>query len=232
MKKITLLLLIVLVCSCSKKESDLKVIAHIDGLQKGTVYLKQVIDTNLVTVDSFLVKSAATTIELESSLAEPDLFFLYLDKHSKTNERIAFFADKGITEIHTSLKDFIGNAKIKGSKQHVVLENYQNLVRRLNHRNLDLIKEKFEAQKLADTNAISAVNKKQDNLIKNRYLQTVNFAINNKDSEVAPYLALSEIYNANTTLLDTIYKSLAPHVKASKYGKKLGEVISERQQAN
>jgi len=49
----------------------------------------------------------------------------------------------------------------------------------------------------------------------------VNFALNNKDSEVAPYLALTEIYNAKINLLDTINNSLTPKVKASKYGKDL-----------
>ena len=63
---------------------------------------------------------------------------------------------------------------------------------------------------------------------KRKYLYTVNFALNNKDSEVAPYIALSEIYDANINLLDTINKVLTPEIKASKYGKKLEEFIAER----
>ena len=52
-------------------------------------------------------------------------------------------------------------------------------------------------------------------------LTKINFALNNKDSEVAPYLALTEIYNAQIKYLDTINTSLTPEVKTSKYGKKL-----------
>ena len=56
---------------------------------------------------------------------------------------------------------------------------------------------------------------------------TVNFALNNKDSEVAPYLALTEIYDAKTSYLDTINNTLTPKVKASKYGKELQTYIDE-----
>jgi len=79
--------------------------------------------------------------------------------------------------------------------------------------------------KSGDTMKINNVQKKSDNLLKRRYLFTVNFALNNKTSEVAPYLALNEIYNANIKLLDTINNSLAAHVKTSKYGKDLQQFI-------
>ena len=45
--------------------------------------------------------------------------------------------------------------------------------------------------------------------------------MNNRESEVAPYLALSEIYDANVKWLDTINNSLTPKIKGSKYGKEL-----------
>ena len=44
---------------------------------------------------------------------------------------------------------------------------------------------------------------------------------------VAPYLALTEIYDAKINLLDTINNSLTPEIKASKYGKKLQEFIDK-----
>ncbi|MEW4925675.1 DUF4369 domain-containing protein [Algibacter sp. 2305UL17-15] len=229
MKKYILLLLVILVFSCSKKQNDLIVQTNIKGLKKGTVYLKRVIDTALVTVDSIVV-NGNSQFELQSELEEADVFYLYLDKNSKEDDRITFFADKGIVTINTSLKNFVADAEIKGSEQQKVLEQYQKLMSRLNNRNLDFIKESFQAQKSGDSSAFNAIEKKQNSLVKSRYLQTVNFAINNKDSEVAPYLALSEIYNANINLLDTIHKSLTPKIKASKYGKELQKYLEERKQ--
>ena len=56
---------------------------------------------------------------------------------------------------------------------------------------------------------------------------TVNFALNNKENHVAPYLALTQLVNANVKWLDTINNSLAPNVKNSLYGKKLTQFITD-----
>jgi len=48
---------------------------------------------------------------------------------------------------------------------------------------------------------------------------------------VSPYIALSEIPDANIKLLDTINKILVPKVAKSKYGKRLKEWIMERKKA-
>ena len=47
-------------------------------------------------------------------------------------------------------------------------------------------------------------------------LYTTNFAITNGKYEVAPYIALTDLVDANLSLLDTINKSLSPEVKQSK----------------
>ena len=226
MKNILLLLFTFLMVSCTKKERDLTVKGQIEGLKKGTIYLKKANDSTLVNVDS-LVINGSSEFELYSDLDSPEVFFLYLDKNSSENDRITFFADKGITEINTTLKNFVFDAKIDGSEQQKKLEEYQLIISRLNGRNLDLIKENFDAQKNGDTTKLDSILKQYDNTIKRKYLYTVNFALNNKDSEIAPYLALTEIYNAKVSFLDTINNSLTPEVKSSKYGKELQRFIDD-----
>ena len=226
MKKISFLALVLFVISCGKEQADLTVKGHIKGLKKGTVYLKKSNDSTLITLDS-LVINGVSDFELHSEIDTPEVFFLYLDKNSSEDHRISFFADKGITEINTTLKNFVLDAKIIGSKQQEVLDDYQLMMSKFNGKNLDLIKENFDAQRDNDTAKMNAIEKEYNGLIKRKYLYTVNFAINNKDSEVAPYLALSEIYDANVTLLDTIHNSLTPTVKASKYGKELESFIKK-----
>ena len=209
-----------MIISCGKNEPNLTVTGSIKGLKKGSVYLKKIQDTVLVTIDSIVI-NGNSEFELHSELDSPEVFFLYLDKNSNETDRIRFFADKGITEINTTLKNFLFDAKINGSKQQKTLEEYQLMMSRFNEKNLNLIKENFEAQKDGDTSRFNSIQKEFDNLLKRKYLYTVNFALNNKDSEVAPYLALTEIYNAQIKYLDTINTSLTPEVKNSKYGKEL-----------
>lgn len=229
MKKISLLFLVFSIIACSNKEKDLTVKVNIEGLKKGTVYLKKIKDTALVTLDSIII-NGNSSFELYSAIKSPEVFFLYLDKNSAEKDRIAFFADKGITEVNTTLKNFVFDAKINGSQQQKVLEEYQKIISRANNRNLELIKESFEVQKTGDTTRLKAIQKEQNGAQKRKYLYTVNFALNNKDSEVAPYLALSEIYNARIDLLDTINESLTPKVKTSKYGLELDQFIKEIKQ--
>lgn len=226
MKKISLLIYLILIFSCAKESHDLTVIANIKGLKKGNVYLKKVKDTVLVTVDSVNV-NGDSKIQLTSHLKSPEVFFLYLDKNNSEDDRITFFADKGVTEINTTLKNFVFDAKITGSKQQKVLEEYRLMMSKFNERNLNLIKENFEAQKDGDTSKYNTVQNDLDNLLKRKYLYTVNFALNNKDSEVAPYLALTEIYNAQVKYLDTIHSSLTSEVKNSLYGKELQAYIKK-----
>lgn len=226
MKKIPFLLLALLIIACGEKQHDLTVKATIKGLKKGTVYLKKVEDNLLVTVDSLAI-NGNPQFELHSNLESPEIFFLYLDKNSSEDDRITFFADKGITEINTTLKRFVFDAKINGSKQQKTLEDYNLIISRFRDQNLDLIKARFEAQKEGDTLKYDSIQKKFDNILKRKYLYTINFALNNRDSEVAPYLALTEVYNARINLLDTINNALSENIKASKYGKKLQIFIDE-----
>lgn len=231
MKIFFTILLSILIFSCAEKPKDLIVKANIIGLKKGTVYLKKKTDTSLIVVDSVIVHGESP-IELYSALEEPDIYYLVLKKNVEEEDHLLFFADKGVTTISTTLKNYTGAAIIRGSKQQLILQDYQKLMSRLNNRNLELIKENFEAQKSKDSILLNAIKTKQTGIIKAKYLQTVNFAINNNDSEVSPYLALSEIYDAKLSLLDTIHASLTPKIQNSKYGVKLKHFINERKDNN
>ena len=224
MKRTLPVLCALILMACGKKDQDLIVKGHIDGLKKGMIYLKKMNDSMLVNVDSVSI-NGDSNFEMHSALESPQMFYLYLDKNSNQENRIAFFADKGVTEISTSLKNFAFGAKIKGSKQQDIFAEYQKIISRLNNENLNLIKEQLNAQKSGDSVLLDSLNNMRDKLLKRRYLYSVNFAINHGNSEVAPYIALADIYNAQYKLLDTINKSLTPEVKDSKYGKELDKFL-------
>ncbi len=67
-----------------------------------------------------------------------------------------------------------------------------------------------------------------DNLLLRRYLFTINFASNNSDKEIAPYLMVTEVNDTSIKLLDSIMVKLSPEVKNSKYGKDLKLLIDKR----
>ena len=230
MKKFSLLLISILcLAACSSEETNLSITGKVEGLKKGTLYLQKIEDTTLVSIDSIKVEGDPA-FTFETFIESPQVYYLYLDKvdGSEYNDRITFFAEPGEMTINTSLKNFEANAVVEGSKNQEKLAEYRKMMKRFNDRNLELIQANLRAQQEENEEAMQAANDEYEGLIKRRYLYTVNFAINNKNMEVAPYLAISEVYDANIKYLDTIYTSLTPEIKESKYGQSLSEFLKER----
>ncbi|MBP6425918.1 MAG: hypothetical protein KA278_09380, partial [Flavobacterium sp.] len=128
--------------------------------------------------------------------------------------------------IETNLENYIADAKVSGSKNQDLYYEFKKVDSRFQDESLDLIEKKFKAMKSNNAAETAKVNAKQESNIKRKYLYATNFAINNKEYEVAPYIALSEIYDINIKYLDTIQKSMSPKVAKSLYGKKLTEYIA------
>jgi len=229
MKKLTIFLLALSIISCNNESAhDLTVKGQIKDLKKGTVYLQKITDSVLVNLDSLKV-SGNGSFKLHTNLNEPEVLFLTLDKNAAEDNTIAFFADKGTTQINTTLKNFNFDAKIEGSKQQKDLDEYILMMSKFNDKNLDLIKESFEARLKNDSSKVD-YETEYNKLLKRKYLYTINFAINKRDSEVAPYLALTEIPNTSISYLEKIYDTLTDNIKQSKYGKELQTLIATRKQ--
>ncbi|MEM5565556.1 DUF4369 domain-containing protein [Psychroserpens sp. AS72] len=226
MKHFFILLLALILMSCGNEQThDFTLKGHVKGLKKGTVYLQRQNDTQMETIDSLAI-NGSPNFELHAELPEPEILFLKLDKNDTDEGTVVFFADKGITEINSTLKNFNYDATIKGSKQQETLEEYLLMMSKFSDKNLDLIQESLEASKANDTTVSFEDN--YNKLIKRKYLYTINFAVNHPDSEVSPYLAISEVPNTSVKFLEEIYNALTDKVKASKYGVMLKESIDLR----
>ncbi len=222
-KLISCLIIAIAVISCSKeKTGNMIVKGTITDLKKGTVYLQKYIDTVLVSVDSVQLDGTGQ-FTLVDNVDSPEIYYVTLNDIN--TEKIYFFGDKGEINVTSKLEKFATSAKITGSKIHDKMMEHRKMISQFNNRQLELFKEKFDAQKANDTALLSKLLKEEKNLIKRKYYYTTNFAVTNADSEIAPFLALSELYNANFQLLDTVNNSLSEKVKTSKYGKELEKYI-------
>jgi hypothetical protein len=230
MKKIILAFFsFVLLASCDKNESktNLHITGNIKGLKKGTLYIQRIVDTSLVAIDTINI-DGSSVFESDIELQSPEMLYLFLDRGTSNSldNNLLFFAEPGVINIDTNLESYIANAKITGSKNQDLFEEYKKINSRFIDEKLTLIEQKFKAIKNNNSKAIDSLTAKQESNIKRKYLFATNFAINNKDHEVAPYIALSEIYDINVKYLDTIQKSMSPKVAQSLYGKKLTEYVS------
>lgn len=215
-------------CSDKKTEGNLEISGTIKGLKKGKLYIQRVQDTTLIALDT-IVLNGKSTFESTIQLDSPEMLYLFLDRgvSNSVDNNLLFFAEPGKINIDTDLEFFLGKAKITGSKNQELYDQYKSIVSKFNDQQLELVKDELMA--LKNKTAVSLENsKKQDAILKRRYLYAANFALTNADHEVAPYIALTDIYDMNLKYLDTIQKSMSPQVAKSKYGKRLNEFLAER----
>lgn len=226
MKKIIVFVIIsIIVLSCgNKKENTMLVQGEIKNLKKGVLYLQKIKDTLLITVDSISLDGVNKFV-LKDEVDSPEIYFLSLDK--SPSKQISFFGEKGTITIDTKLDNFVFGASISGLTNQQLLDEYNEMKSKFSNKRLDLIKADFEAKRAQDSLFIDSIQRQISSLLKRKYLYTVNFAINHSDNEIAPYLALTEVYDANINLLDTINNSLSPKVRQSVYGMKLNEFIEK-----
>ena len=201
---------------------------NIDGLKKGTIYLQKQQDSIILSIDSILLEGNSN-FKLETKINEPDIYYLYLDKNDgdSLNDIITFFGNNGEINIKTSLKNFDSSYEISGSKNTELLQEYFSIIRKFNLQNLDLLEIFYKAQIENNQAKIDSVNTQIENLIKRKYLYTLNFATNNSEFEISPYLAVSQIADANQEFLLKLYDTLPEKIKNSKYGKILKTFIPD-----
>lgn len=208
--------------SCNKENKNtMYVKGTIKGLKKGTLYLQKQVDSLVVSVDSVHVNGTEDFI-LTDEVISPEMYYLTLGNKDK---RIPFFGEKDSITITSKLDKYVLKAKISGSVNQALLDEYYDIKNKFSNQNLDFIKAEFEAKRSNNQDSVMLVQKKLKNLIRRKYLYTTNFAIRNADFEVAPYIALTELNNATIKLLDTVNNSLSDKVKKSKYGKQFDAFI-------
>ncbi len=215
--------------ACKKQEKNqMQLTGAIAGLKKGTLYLQRVQNSALVTVDS-LVINGDSRFTFQVPLESPEVFYLHLEKNDANplNDHLLFFAEPGTINIQTTRDFFEVEAVITGSATQQKWEEYQKNRSRFSDQRLEFIKSQLEAKKENRQQEADSIQRLIEKNMVRSYLFALNFALNNKNSCVAPYIALTEVYDAQSKYIDTIYKALTPEVAASKYGKALGEYVKK-----
>ena len=227
MKKIIAVLavsIILFACS-SEKDGDMVVEGHIKGLKKGTLYLQKINDTAVVSVDSVAVFGDGN-FRVTDNVISPEIYYLTF-KGNTADKRILFFGNKGTITINDNMDTFGFDPEITGSENQLVFNKFLKINDQFKNQRLQFIKKEFDAAKSKNSDSIDKVKTDFKRMIRRKYLFTANFALTNSDSEAAPYIALTELYDANIKLLDTINKALSVKVRKSKYGKRLDTYVSK-----
>ena len=223
MKKILVIGLLLLIVACSKEKElgNMVVQGKIKGIKKGTLYLKKMRDTLIVSVDSIRL-FGKDSFTLTDNITSPEMYFLTLDQNQST---LSFFGEEGIITVNDQIEKFGISPRIDGSNNQKILEKYKEVANKFQDKQLDLLAANMQAQIDSDIETSQSLRKQAEKQNLKKYIFTINFALNNSDTEAAAYITLTELVNANVKYLDSINNSLTKKVKQSYYGEKLAEFI-------
>ena len=182
------------------------------------------VDTVLVSVDSVSLLGS-DKFKLTDNVDSPVLYYLTFDGNT-TDKRILFFGEEGIITINDKVDEFGFSPEISGSKNQEVLDKYTLVSKKFQNQRLEFIQKDFEAKRDNNVDLIKKIEEDYNRLVKRRVLYTTNFALSNADFEAAPYIALTEMYDASLKMLDTVNSSLTPKIKESEYGKRFQEYLN------
>ncbi len=231
MRNVIIILSFAILASCGTKDTEntMTVTGNVKGLKKGTLYLQHIPDTSLVVIDSLKIEGDGNFM-FKTELDSPEIFYLYLNKkdNNDINDRITFFGEPGTITINTNWNTFDTKAKIQGSENHKKLEEYRKVMSRFNTANLEIMRAVYDPETPKDSLTQDSLQKASDRNLRRGYLFALNFALNNKESHVAPYIALKEVPDANIIYLDSIHNSLSREVAKGKYGRGLQEYLQEQ----
>jgi hypothetical protein len=223
MKKILVIGLLFLIVACSKEKElgNMVVQGKIKGIKKGTLYLKKMRDTLIVSVDSIRL-FGKDSFTLTDNITSPEMYFLTLDQNQST---LSFFGEEGNITVNDQIEKFGISPRIEGSNNQKILEKYKEVANKFQDKQLDLLAANMQAQIDSDIETSQSLRKQAEKQNLKKYIFTINFALNNSDTEAAAYITLTELVNANVKYLDSINNSLTKKVKQSYYGEKLAEFI-------
>jgi hypothetical protein len=193
----------------------------IKGIKKGTLYLKKMRDTLIVSVDSIRL-FGKDSFTLTDNITSPEMYFLTLDQNQST---LSFFGEEGNITVNDQIEKFGISPRIEGSNNQKILEKYKEVANKFQDKQLDLLAANMQAQIDSDIETSQSLRKQAEKQNLKKYIFTINFALNNSDTEAAAYITLTELVNANVKYLDSINNSLTKKVKQSYYGEKLAEFI-------
>lgn len=218
---------------CNEDTEIMNLTGTVKGMKKGTILFQKFEDTVLTTIDSVVV-DGNSNFAFSDKVESPEIYYLYvrLKDGSLRDDRIVFFAENRDININTNLKNFGTAAVVTGSENDKALREYLKLKERYVLRNLSLIEERLKLNEIVKDSIDLEIEQKQRALNSSKYFATINYALNNKELEVAPYLMLSEVYDAQVKYLDTVYNALSPKIKDSKYGKELESFIVNRKKTD
>lgn len=228
MKRIFSIFFLLLFVSCQQTEKGMMYVeGEVEGLKKGKIILQHYDDAWKEKKIDSVIANGNGKFSFKFPVESPEVFSLILEKEEKNpyGNKIIFFGEPTKISIQTQNETFDITARISGSETQKKLEEYNAVLRKFGKQNTNFLYEQLQAVKDKNMQKADSLSKLSAKNTQRQVLYSINYAFNNKNSCIAPYIALTEIDRITPKFLDSIYKSLPKEIADSKYGKFLRKEI-------
>lgn len=207
--------------SCTSNPSQFELRCAIEGLKKGTVILETLRDGHTVEVDRIAVNKPKR-ISFTGDLKQPKMFWLSVLKKEKF--RVPIFMEPGemIFDAHI---DSLYIAKVRGSQNQTLYEEYRRVIATYFERENHLIKGKIWAYKQKNQVLLKEIASKELKAKRDRYAYVANFLISHPAEAVSGYIALRSLPYLSPFLIDTVSSAFSQANSKSMYIKSFLEMV-------
>lgn len=214
-----LFLLAIAFAACSKPAPQFTINGAIEGLADGTVYLKQRVAGESITLDS--AKSVAGKFALKGSIAVPELYMIVLGER----KQISFLLENKEIQVSGKLDD-LKNITITGSASQDEMTALYLKGAALNEKMKELYGKYSEAKKAANVLEIAWLEEQMDSLQNRQTAIQKDFVTANPNSFAAPVVLQQIQYGMDADEIQGYLSKFSPEVMKSSSAKSLAERVT------
>ena len=216
-----LILIVLLILSCSIEQKNFELSGKIDGLNSEKIYL---LESNSIILDSTKIDDSSS-FTLKCYIEEPQILTLRLG--DSDTDQVKFFAETGAMTLSTTSKRFQFDAQFSGSKQQSNLDEFNSYLIKFEEEDIELLEIQIEESMKSNQKNIDSISILRDKIEKRKILFIINYIENKKEEIISPYIALKYNMNVQADYLSKIYNSYSKEISDSKYGIELKKILEK-----
>lgn len=225
MKKLSVLFLVAIVimfaaCTQPHANDNFNIQLTLTGAGTDTIYLKQRVDGEMVTFDS--AAFVGDKAQLWGSVEMPEFFYLTFGKNKGY---IPLFVEQGDNVLAGDYLD-LENVTFSGSLSQDNLVAFNMATQAFDDQMSELGQQYGQARQLGDTTRMNAIEAEYMSLDEQKTDYVTQYAFDHPDQVLSAYIILSNSYQYELDMLDSLTMAFAPEISNSIYVKKLQEHVA------
>lgn len=177
------------------------------------IYLQDVIESKLVSVDSF--ESTDGKFSFMGEIGMPEARYLTI---GETRSRKRFFLEQGEIKIEGKASEF-NESSVSGSESHDLYDQFYEGIEPIDENISGLYEAYRLAEEAEDEAELEKLDEQYEALDQQKTEYTAQFIRDHSNSVVGPFLAYRNLtFAPDMELLQSLVSGLTPEIAASKYG--------------